>query len=131
MICRNVVWHRDGSHLRRIVISKPLSFNHMLGRFGAGLTASLSIAAGAMSSSTPNAAPPPRSPGTGIFRLTYPAPGAIIAPSYPLQAFGLHDSNCLNRHTDDALRLPGLVQLETLIMEYVIRPYDRPKEQVR
>ena len=67
-----------------------------------------------LSSSPPNAAPPPRSPGTGIFRLTYPAPGAIIALPCPLQAFGLHASNCLNRHTDDALRLPGLVQLEII-----------------
>ena len=64
-----------------------------------------------LSSRTPNAAPPPRSPGRANFRLTYPAPGAIIALSCPLQAFGLHASNCLNRHTDDALRLPGLVQL--------------------
>ena len=60
------------------------------------------------------AVPSPRTPGAGIFRLTYSAPGAIIALPCPLQAFGLHDSNCLNRHTDDALRLPGLVQLEII-----------------
>ena len=66
-----------------------------------------------LSSRTPNAAPPPRSLGAGIFRLTYSAPSAIIALPCPLQGFGLHASNCLNRRTADAL-LPGLVQLEII-----------------
>ena len=31
-----------------------------------------------------------------------------------LRVLGLHGSNCLNRHTDDVLQLPGLVQLEII-----------------
>ena len=31
MICRTVVWWRGAFHPRRTVISKPLSFKHMLG----------------------------------------------------------------------------------------------------
>jgi hypothetical protein len=56
----------------------------------------------------------PEHPAPAFFRLTYPAPGAIIALPCPLRAFGLHASNCLNRYSDDARRLPGLVQLEII-----------------
>ena len=49
-----------------------------------------------------------------VFRLTYSAPGAIITLTCLLRAFGLHDSSGLHRHTDGALRLPSLAQLEII-----------------
>jgi len=54
--------------------------------------------------------------------LTYPAPGAIIALPNPWQAFALHASKCLHRHTDDDLRRSGLVQGDSRNMKTTLLP---------